>query len=187
MTGERDEITRILEGCARGENGADELLELVYGQLREIARLRLAGEAPGHSLQATALVHEAYLRLLGDDELDYRNRAHFFAAAAEAMRRILVDHARRKGSQKRGGGGRRLPIDLLDLAVEADPEGILALDEALDRLGREDAQAAAVVKLRFFAGLEVTETARQLGISERSVARDWAFARARLFALLDEG
>jgi RNA polymerase sigma factor (TIGR02999 family) len=185
MANDREHITRILQ---QGDLEARaELLPLVYGQLREIARQRMANERGSHTLQATALVHEAYLRLVGDRALPGPDRAGFYAAASEAMRRILIDHARRKKSVKRGGGATPLPLDVLDLAVHDDPIQILAFDEALGRLAAEDARAAEVVRLRFFAGLGVDETAEVLATSRRTVLREWAFARARLFELLQGG
>lgn len=181
-----EDITRVLRGFSDNDNSADELLELVYAQLRDIAQMRMGREQPGHSLQATALVHEAYLKVLGGDAQTWDDRGHFFRAASEAMRRILIDHARKKRSTKRGGERSRLPITVLDLASDYDADGILALNDALDDLAREDPKAAEVVQLRFFGGLDVVETALTMGVSERTVARDWAFARARLFALLSE-
>jgi RNA polymerase sigma factor (TIGR02999 family) len=136
------------------------------------------------TLQATALVHEAYLRLVGDRDVEWANRAHFFAAAAQAMRRILIEHARAKRGPRRGGDRRRLPTDVLDLAMADDPEEILAFDEAISRLENEDADAARVVQLRFFAGLSIDETASAMGVSASTVKREWAFARAYLFRTL---
>ena len=182
----RREITRLLAGAANGEPSASkELLPLVYDQLRELAAARMHGERPDHTLQATALVHEAYLRLVGDSKVLWANRSHFFAAAAEAMRRILIENARARRGPKRGGGRSRLPLDVVDLAVMADSEQILALDEAISRLEEEDSQAARVIRLRFYAGLGVQETADALNLSPRTVKRDWAFARAFLFRLLE--
>jgi RNA polymerase sigma factor (TIGR02999 family) len=136
-------------------------------------------------LQATALVHEAWLRLVGDGELEaFDTRGHFYTAAAEAMRRILIDHARAKGSDKRGGKASRLPLDVVDLAQSGDLDQTLALDDAVSRLEELDPEAGHVVRLRFYAGLEVDETARVLGLSPRTTARDWAFARAWLFQQL---
>jgi len=163
---------------------AADLLPLVYKQLRDLARHRIRQENPAHTLQATALVHEAYLRVTGGD--GFANRAHFFRAAAEAMRRILIDHARAKGAAKRGG--RRaveLTSNLLDLATVPDPNQILALDEAISRLEKESPTAAAVVRLRFYAGLSVDETAETLDVSPRSVNREWTYARAWLYRLLE--
>jgi len=179
-------VTRLLQEFDQREHAADDLLPLVYDQLRAIAQRRMAGERGAHTLQATALVHEAYVKLIGDQRMSWQNRAHFFAAAAEAMRRILIDHARKRASQKRGGGRKALPISVVDLAEDADPSRVLALDEALTRLEEEDGRAARVVQLRFFAGLGVDEVAEILGVSERTVMREWAFARARLFELLGD-
>jgi RNA polymerase sigma factor (TIGR02999 family) len=145
----------------------------------------MALERRDHTLQATALVHDAYLRLLGDSDLAWNDRAHFFHAAAEAMRRLLIEHARKRGRVKRGGDRRRVFADILDLA-EADGEETLALDDAIRRLGETDDQAAAVVRLRFFAGLSVDETALALGVSSRTVDRQWMFARAWLFRAMEE-
>lgn len=161
-----------------------ELLEQVYDQLRRIAQVRMGEERRDHTLQATALVHEAYAKLLGDTDLSWESRAHFFNAAAQAMRRILIDHARTKNAIKRGGQQNRVPISLVDLAEQQDPTEIMALEEALQTLEREDERAAQIVSLRFFAGLSVERTALALGISERTVIREWTFARARLFELM---
>src|SRR5262249_19377511 len=154
-----------------------------------IARRRMSAERHEHTLQATALVHEAYLRLLGDDgaALAWSSRAHFFSAAAEAMRRILIEHARGRGRVKRGGGRKRGPVDVIDLASAENPEDILALDAAICRLEERDPQAARIVRLRFYAGLSVEEAAEALGISPRTVKRDWAFARAWLYEQLESG
>jgi RNA polymerase sigma factor (TIGR02999 family) len=180
-------VTRLLRAAAEGEPAApNKLLAVVYEHLRAIARQRMAGERPSHTLQATALVHEAYVRVLGRDLGRWNDRGHFFRAAAEAMRRILVDHARASKTQKRGGGsggrgGRAaLEIESVVAAAEADPAGILALDEAISRLEKVDPQAAAVVRLRFYAGLGVETVAEALGLSARTVKRDSAFARAWL-------
>lgn len=181
------QVTQILQEFDRRENASAELLPLVYDQLKAIAGARMRGERTGHTLQATALVHEAYLKLVGDREVSWQNRAHFFAAAAEAMRRILIDHARKRKSEKRGGGAARVPITVVDLAAESDPDQILALEEAMTRLQGEDPRAAQIVNLRFFAGLSVDETTEATGLSRRTVMREWAFARARLFELLEGG
>lgn len=165
---------------------AERLLPLVYDHLRGIARQRMAAERADHTLQPTALVHEAYLRLVGERDLPWQNRAHFFAAAAEAMRRILLDHAKARGRFKRGGGRRAAAASLAELAAAEDPDEILALDEAFRRLDSESPQAAAVVRLRFYGGLSVDETAAALEISPRQVDRLWAFARAWLFRALRE-
>ncbi len=160
----------------------DQLLAQVYDQLRAIARARLSHESPGHSLQATELVHEAFLKLQNHPALGGSDRARFFHAAAEAMRRILIDHARTKGRVKRGGGIKREILnDVADLAADGGADEILALDEAICRLEQQDADAARVVRLRFFAGLDIAETAEALGVSDRTVKRDWQFARAWLF------
>ena len=162
---------------------AHDLLPLVYDQLRNLARQRMAQERTGHTLQATALVHEAFARLVGPGggaDARFANVAHFYHAAAEAMRRILIEHARRHGRVKRGGGRQRVPLDVLDLATY-DPEHVIAVDEALQRLAQEDPRAADVVRLRFYAGLSVEETAQALELSERTVRREWEYARACLY------
>ena len=184
MSKETDDITRILKNREKGQDTEEQLLDLVYEQLHGIAEVRMNREKPGHTLQATALVHEAFLRLFGNDGQAWKSRGHFFRAAAEAMRRILIDHARKKKSAKRGGEEARAAINVLDLALNYDPNQILELDEAMTSLELEDSSAAEVVKLRFYGGLSVQETAQTMNISERSVARDWAFARAYLYALL---
>ena len=177
-----NEVTRILDAIQRGDsNAADALLPLVYEELRRLAAQRMAHEAPGQTLQATALVHEAWLRLGGDDQPGWQNRAHFFAAAAKAMRRILIDKARRKNYLCHGGGAERVNLDGLVLAASVDDEQLLALNEALDHLAAHDATKAEVVKLRFFAGLTNEQVARVLGVSEPTVKRHWAYARAWLF------
>jgi RNA polymerase sigma factor (TIGR02999 family) len=182
-------VTRLLDAAAAGDpTAAAELLPLVYDELRKLAAQRLAQERPGQTLQATALVHEAYLRLV--DEPNGRrwdSRGHFFAAAAEAMRRILVDAARRRGAEKRGG--RRERIDLPDLAgaTADEPVDLLALDEALAKLEALHPEKAQVVKLRFFAGCTLEETAEMLGISRATAQRHWTIARAWLFGQLHQG
>jgi RNA polymerase sigma factor (TIGR02999 family) len=173
---------------------AEALLAQVYDQLRAIARQRIARESPGHTLQATALVHEAYMKLCRESSLFELDKSRFVFVAAEAMRRILIDHARTRGRAKRGGGAdakrERIGVtkiaDVADLADGQDPDQIVALDEAIHRLEKEDPQAASVVKLRFYAGLSVAETAQSIGLSERTVKRDWQFARAWLFRTLNE-
>ena len=188
-------VTWLLGQAGGGDvQAAAELLPLVYDELRNLARHRMDRERPDHTLDATSLVHEAYLRLAGrpgggsdSPGAAWANRAHFFHAAAEAMRRILVEHARAKAGPVRGGGRRRVPLDvtdLKDLAARDDPEQILALDEAVSRLEGQDPDAAAVVRLRFYAGLSVDETARAVGTSPRTVKREWAFARAYLLRVL---
>src|SRR5262245_50699972 len=162
-----------------GSKPARELLPMVYDELRKLAAQRLAQEKPGQTLQATALVHEAYLRLVGGDpDRPWDGRGHFFAAAAEAMRRILVENARRRGRQKRGGGRTRAALLEADLAVDDPPDEVLAVDEALGRLAAEDPQAAALVKLRYFAGLSVEEAGESLGLSRATAYRHWSYARA---------
>lgn len=176
------QVTRLLQAAAAGDSRApSELLALVYDQLRAIARQRMSGERVGHTLQATALVHEAYIRLLGRPGVQWPGRGYFFHAAAEAMRKILIDHARARKAEKRGGGRAALSITgVADLAAQEDPSGFLAFDDALSRLEQVNAQAAAVVRLRFFAGLDEAAVADALGASERTVRRDWAFARGWL-------
>jgi RNA polymerase sigma factor (TIGR02999 family) len=180
------DVTRILAAIERGDpEAAEALLPLVYEELRTLAAHRLAQEKPGQTLQATALVHEAYLRLVGDDgRPGWNGRGHFFAAAAEAMRRILVESARRKGRVRHGGGRRQVTLDRLDLAEEEASRTILDLDEALDRLAAEEPSAAELVKLRYFAGLTTEQAAEALGISVRTANRDWAYAKAWLFQRL---
>lgn len=182
-----DEVTRLLNAVAEGDSDAsNRLLKVIYENLRMIAGQRMAGERPGHTLQATALVHEAYIRLLGKADLQWAGRGHFYRAAAEAMRKILIDHARARDAEKRGGGKAALRISgVADLATEAGPAGFLALDDAILRLDKVDAQAAAIVRLRFFAGLDEQAVAKALGISPRTVRRDWAFARGWLRDALD--
>jgi RNA polymerase sigma factor (TIGR02999 family) len=182
------EVTRILSAIEQGEpQAAAKLLPLVYDELRQLAAQKLAQEKPGQTLQATALVHEAYLRLVGGDPApSWQGRGHFFAAVAEAMRRILVDSARRKRSQKRGGDRARQPLDEAAIvAPEAGPD-LIALDEALDILAAQDPEAAEVVKLRFFAGLTGQQAAEGLGISPRTADRAWSYARAFLLKRLKE-
>jgi RNA polymerase sigma factor (TIGR02999 family) len=182
------DVTRILNAIERGDARAtDELLPLVYEELRLLAAQKLSHEAPGQTLQATALVHEAYLRLVGDAPQSWQNRGHFFAAAAEAMRRILVDNARRKGRLKRGAGRQRIDLDAVSLAIETSPDDLIALDEAFTRLLEEDPEAAQVVKLSYFGGLTLEETAAALGISRRTAQRYWAFARAWLYEEMTRG
>lgn len=156
------------------------MTSLVYDELRRLARHRMSVESAGHTLQATALVHEAYLRLVGKDDPGWQNRAHFFAAAAEAMRRILVDHARHKQADKRGGDLERQSLDALQVMARGPAEDIVALDEALLRLKQIEPQAAQVVQLRYFAGLSLPEIAQMLGVSPRTTDRKWAYARAWL-------
>jgi RNA polymerase sigma factor (TIGR02999 family) len=174
------EVTQILEAMQSGQATADELIALVYDELRRLAMRELAGEQPGQTLQTTALVHEAYLRLLGSGEQSWENRRHFFGAAAEAMRRILVDSARRKRCSKHGGNWARRELDDGELAAPPESEDVLAVDEALEKLAVVDQQAAELVKLRSFAGMTMQEIARIMGVSTRTADRIWAFARAWL-------
>jgi RNA polymerase sigma factor (TIGR02999 family) len=176
------DVTQILAAIEQGDpHAAAQLLPLVYEELRRLAAVRLAQEKPGQTLDATALVHEAYLRLVGPaDEQRWRDRGHFFAACAEAMRHILVDRARRRHSRKRGGDRARVDFDEASLAAADGSEEVLAVNEALDGLAAVDAQAAQLVKLRYFAGLSIPEAAEVLNLSPRSADRLWAYARAWL-------
>lgn len=180
----RAQETRALRSQCRTAN---ELFPLVYDQLRHIARRRMSDEKVAHTLQPTALVHEVYLRLSANGEAIWSDKTQFFFAAAEAMRRILIDYARARGQTKRGGGRLRLSLNILDLAYEAQIPEILAVDEVLLRLEEMSPTVAAVVRLRFYAGLKVEETAAALGISERTVRREWTYARARLARELGDG
>jgi RNA polymerase sigma factor (TIGR02999 family) len=178
-----NEVTQILDAIGIGDaKAADELLPLVYEELRKLAAVRMANEVAGHTLQPTALVHEAWLRLAGNDaKARFANRAHFFAAAAEAMRRILIDRARRKGAGKRGGDWQRIDLDKVDIAAEADDDTLLLVNEALEKLAQEDARSAEIAKLRFFGGLTLEEAAQVMAVTERTANRYWAFARVWLF------
>ena len=179
--GGTEPVTRLLEDVAEGrERATDRLMSVVYTELRKLARDRLAGDRGNHSLQATALVHEAYVRLVGDPDYRWANRAHFFAAAAEAMRRILIERVRRRGRLKRGGDLERATFDDEAARVEPRSEELLALDAALSRLERQDERMAHVVKLRYFAGFTIEETARALELSPRSVDRLWIAAKTWL-------
>ena len=179
------DITLILGKIERGEaQAADQLLPLVYEELRKLAAAKMAGEAAGQTLQPTALVHEAWLRLGGEEQPDWKNRAHFFASAAEAMRRILIDRARRRQAQRHGGGLVRTSADALDyeaVSSSADDAELLDVHEALDALARYDTRKAELVKQVYFVGLTLIEAAAVLGISEPTARRDWSFARAWLF------
>jgi RNA polymerase sigma factor (TIGR02999 family) len=183
------EVTRILSAIERGDQqAADQLLPLVYEELRKLAAQRLAQEKPGQTLQATALVHEAYHRLLNPGHgQDWNSRGHFFAAAAEAMRRILVDNARRKRRPKHGGDQKRVPLDAVALPVEDRFHDLLALDEALTKFAGQEPLKAELVKLRYFAGLSIDEAAACLGISSITAKRYWAVARAWLYDALSDG
>jgi len=182
-----NDVTRILSAIEQGDaQAAEQLLPMVYEELRRLASRKLAQEKPGQTLQATALVHEAYLRLVDDQARRWESRGHFFAAAAEAMRRILVENARAKRRLKRGGGRARREFDPDCLAAPERPEALLDLDEALTRLAAVDRQAAEVVQLRVFAGLTVKEAAKVLGVAPRTVDHAWAYARAWLLAELQD-
>jgi RNA polymerase sigma factor (TIGR02999 family) len=183
-----NDVTRILSAIEQGDpQAAAQLLPLVYDELRKLAAQRLAQEKPGQTLQATALVHEAYLRLVGGEQTqDWDGRRHFFAAAAEAMRRILIDQARHKQTRKAGGGHRRLDLDDIEPALEeGNGERLLALDEALRQLEAEDSRKAELVKLRFFAGLTAEQAAAALGVSTSTAEKDWAYARSWLRVTID--
>jgi RNA polymerase sigma factor (TIGR02999 family) len=183
-----NEVTRLLSSIDQGDpHAAEELLPLVYDELRKLAAQRLVQEKPGQTLQATALVHEAYLRLVGGEQTqDWNGRRHFFAAAAEAMRRILIDRARHKQTRKAGGGRRRLDLDDIEPALkEENGDRLLALDEALRQLEVEDPRKAELVKLRFFAGLTAEQAAAVLGVSTSTAEKDWAYARSWLRVAID--
>src|SRR6266478_6100153 len=176
------DVTRILDAIQQGDPKAtDELLPLVYEELRKLAAHKMANEMPGQTLQPTALVHEAYLRLIGSGQEHWSGRGHFFAAAAEAMRRILVENARRKQRVKHGGEMQRLDLTSLDVAIITHDEHLLAVNEALDKLAARDPLGAQLIKLRFFAGLSNVDAARLLEIPERTAKRTWAYARAWLY------
>lgn len=183
------EVTRILSAIEQGDpHAAGQLLPLVYEELRKLAAQRLAQEKPGQTLQATALVHEAYLRLVGfEADAHWNSRGHFIAAAVEAMRRILIENARRKKTEKRGGERKRIDLSQAEPLDHADADALLDLDELLTRLAGEDPDAAAIAKLRIFAGLSVEEAAQALSTSRASAYRQWTYARAWLHARLDAG
>jgi RNA polymerase sigma-70 factor, ECF subfamily len=182
-----EQFTELLEKAQQGDShAAGQIFPMVYDELRALARRRMEGERCEHTLQPTALVHEAYVRLVGGKGIHFANRRHFFFAAAQAMRSILIDHARAKSGPKRGGR-RRIPLnDVLDLACEDASEEILALDEAISRLEETSPTVGAVVRLRFYGGLSVEETASALGLSPRTVKREWTYARAALFRALQD-
>ena len=181
------EITLLLDAIARGESCASEdLLPLVYDELRRLASARMVGEAAGQTLQPTALVHEAWLRLVKEDGRTWRNRAHFFRAAAQAMRRILVDRARHKSSLKCGGGDVKVSLEDVDLAATTTDDRVLLVDQSLERLEKEDPESARVITLKFFGGLTNKEVAKILGVTERSVERQWAYAKASLFEMVQQ-
>jgi len=182
------DVTQLLDAVGQGDSrAAEELLPLVYDQLRKLARSRMAREREGATLEPTALVHEAYLRLVGKQDVKWENRGHFFAAAARAMRRILVERARHRGRQKRGGAMQRVELSAEAMAVEPPSDELLALDEALDRLEQDDPRKCDVVMLRYFAGLTIEETSAALGISPTTVKSEWTFARAWLHRELRKG
>lgn len=175
-------VTRILERVEQGDpTAAEELLPLVYAELRKLAAARMSALPPGQTLQPTALVHEAYLRLVGSDDVQWNSRGHFFGAAAEAMRRILVERARQKASLKRGGGLKKVDLDHVNVAMDLNSDLLLAVDEALERYARKDPQGAELIKLRFFAGLPNHQAAQVLGIPERTAKRTFTYARAWLY------
>jgi len=176
------DVTRVLEAAQNGDPGATgQLLPLVYDELRKLAAAKMAREKPGQTLQPTALVHEAWLRLVGSENQRWENRAHFFAAAAEAMRRILIEKARRRQRLRHGGGQERVDLDEIAIIAPESDERLLQVHEALDRLAAQDKVKADVVKLRFFVGLTDREVADALGLSERTVERHWAYAKPWLF------
>jgi RNA polymerase sigma factor (TIGR02999 family) len=176
------DVTRILNAIERGDAKAtDELLPLVYEELRLLAAQKLSHEQPGQTLQATALVHEAYIRLVGHEAENWNSKGHFFAAAAEAMRRILVENARRKKKLKRGGNRHRIDLPDIDISISGEIDGLLALDEALARLAQEDSAKADLVKLRYFAGLTLEQVAQVLNISRATASRHWSYAQAWLY------
>src|SRR5262245_45989317 len=182
------EFTRILERAREGDpKAAEELLPLVYDELRRVAAVKMANEAAAQTLQPTALVHEAWLRLGGDQQPQWQNRAHFFAAAGESMRRILIEKARRRQRVRHGGGQERVDIDGIEIAAPEDDERLFAVHGALDRLAQEDSVKADVVKLRFFVGLTDREVAEALGVTERTIERHWAYAKVWLLRAMREG
>ena len=183
-----NDVTGLLLSWRQGDAGAlDRLVPLMYDELRRVARRHLRREPPGHSLQATALVHEVYLRLVDVDRMTLKSRTHFFAVAARLMRQILVDHARRKRAGKRGGGVTMMSLDEVSPAAQTSNVDVLALDQALDALSSFDPQQCRVVELRFFAGLNIDEAAEALGISTATVEREWAMAKAWLYQRLSVG
>lgn len=176
------DVTSILNAIEQGNDKAvDELLPLVYEELRHLAARKISHERPGQTLQATALVHEAYIRLVGSEIRSWKGRTYFFSAAAEAMRRILIEKARHKQSQKHGGDKHRVNLDEAEIIVENPPTDLIALDEALNKLTKEEPEVADLVKMRYFAGLTLEQTAVALGVSRRTAERYWAYARAWLY------
>lgn len=187
MSESAENLTRIIEAAAQGdEQASSQLLPLVYDELRKLARARMAKIPPGQTLQATALVHEAYLRITRDDEAEWDGRAHFFFAAARAMRDILVEDARRKASLKRGGNRKRVELSDSGIVIDPPSEDLLAVDEAVKKLEAEDPEKARIVMLRYFTGLTTEETAQVLGVSVATVERKWRFIRAWLHRELGE-
>ena len=181
------DVTRILQSVESGDaQAADELLPLVYGELRKLAAAKMANESPNQTLQPTALVHEAWLRLTGNENVKWEGRAHFFGAAAEAMRRILIDNARRKRALRRGGDQQRLDIEQVEIAGPAKEDELLAMNEALETFSKLDRQKAELVKLRYFVGLTIEESAKILGISPPTAKRWWTYARAWLFQQIQD-
>jgi len=183
-----NDVTRILSAIEQGDSrAAEQLLPLVYHELHRLAAQKLAREKPGQTLQATALVHEAYLRLVGSEDPGWNGRGHFFAAAAEAMRRILVERARRERRLRHGGGAHRVDLSEVDVIAGVPSEDLMALDEALERLARTDPAAAQLVKLRYFAGLTMAKAAESLGIPLRTAERNWTYARTWLHREVTRG
>jgi len=176
------DVTRILESIQHGDpKAADELLPLVYAELRKLAAYKMAHNAAGHTLQPTALVHEVWLRLVGSENPTFENRAHFFAAAAEAMRHLLIDNARRKLARRHGGGLQRVDVENVDIALPVEEDHLIAVNDALDRLAASSPVQAQVVKLRFFVGMTAAESAEVLGLSERTVKQYWSHAKTWLY------
>jgi len=185
--GHVSDLTRILDRVDQGDaKAAEELLPLVYDELRRLAAYKMANERLGQTLQATALVHEAWRKLAGSTEQHWANRRHFLAAAAEAMRRILIDRARKRNRTRHGGGLERIPLTEVDVATETDDDTLLALDEALNRLAQDSPERAELVKMRYFVGLSLPQAAQALGISESTAKRQWNYIRARLFRELKQ-
>jgi RNA polymerase sigma factor (TIGR02999 family) len=181
-------VTHLLEAVGQGDpKAAEELLPLVYEELRRLAAAKMAQQPPGQTLQATALVHEAWLRLTGSTRQSWESRRHFFSAAAEAMRHILIDRVRKRQTQRHGGGQQRVDIDEIELAAPVEDDKLLALNDAIDELQKADPEKAEVVKLKFFVGLSEREAAEVLGVSERTVERRWAYAQAWLFERMERG
>ncbi len=183
-----NEVTRIINAIQQGDGqAAEELLPLVYEELRLLAAQKMSQEKPGQTLQATALVHEAYIRLVGSEDQNWDGRAHFFAAAAEAMRRILIENARRKKRLKHGGDRQKVDLDQAQLPIDGPSDDLIALDEALEKLANIDKASADLIKLRFFAGLTMEQAANILGIPRRTADRNWAYARAWIYRAIKKG